>query len=81
MTKYLDARTVLRLYLCGEWREGVYSSYSKVKCVTNPTLSASYGTDHFSSKKISLMEMSVKGISESDLNKQHCAQTLTGNDR
>lgn len=26
------------------------------------------------------MEMSVKSISESDLNKQHCAQTLAGND-
>lgn len=58
---------------------GVYSSPSNVEHLTNPTLSASYGVDYFSSKKISLTKMSVEGISESDLNKQRCAQTLAGN--
>lgn len=51
-----------------------------VKHLTNPTLSASYGADNFSSKKISVTEMSVEGISEPDLNKQPCAQTLAGSD-
>ncbi len=59
---------------------GAYSSPCNVKHFTNPTLSANYGVDYCSSKKISLIEMSVEGISESDLNKQRCAQTLAGND-
>lgn len=60
----------------------VYNS-SDVKYITNPP-SLSDVDDildfFFASKKISLMEMSVKRISESILNKQHCTQTLSGID-